>query len=98
MTKFYCLKCKAHTETQENEDWDEERRILLGSCGVCGKTNVTFTNARVSFRKRIAQELAVARIKSNEASLNRRAKKLGREILDADEGVKKSVRKILKES
>lgn len=98
MTKFYCLKCKAHTETQENEDWDEERRILLGSCAVCGKTKVTFTNASGSFRKKSAKELAVARIKRKEASLNRRAKKLGREILDADEGVKKSVRKILKEA
>jgi hypothetical protein len=97
MTKFYCLKCKAHTETQEDEDWDQERRILFGSCAVCGKTKVTFTNASGTFRKKSAKELATARIQRKERTFNRKAKKLGRQILDADKRVQRSVRKTLKD-
>jgi hypothetical protein len=98
--KIYCLKCKVYTET-ENEDRNVTERgcnFLSGQCVNCGRVKVCFTNEKGTFNRKSVKELAVARIKRKEASLNRRAKKLGREILDADEGVKKGVRKILKEA
>ena len=98
MTKFYCVKCKAYTETQDNEDWDEERRMLYGSCENCGKTKITFVNAEGTFRKKSAKELATARIRRKERALNRKAKKLGRKILDADKSLQKDVRKYLKDA
>ena len=98
MTKFYCIKCKAYTETQDNEDWDEERRMLYGSCENCGKTKITFVNANGFFRKKSAKELATARIQRKERALNRKAKKLGRKILDADKSLQKDVRKYLKDA
>ena len=98
MTKFYCVKCRAYTETQDNEDWDEERRMLYGSCENCGKTKVAFVNAEGTFRKKSAKELATARIRRKERALNRKAKKLGRKILDADKSLQKDVRKYLKDA
>ena len=98
MTKFYCIKCKTYTETRDDEDWDEERRMLYGSCENCGKTKVTFTNAKGTFRKKSAKELVTVRIQRKERTFNRKAKKLGREILDADKSVQKDVRKYLKDA
>ena len=99
MTKIYCLKCKAFTET-ENEDRDissNGRHRLSGECTKCGKTKCVFTDENYNFEahKKSAKERATAKIKRKEASMNRRAKKLGREILDADKGVRKSVRQAL---
>jgi hypothetical protein len=98
MTKFYCVKCRAYTETQDNEDWDEERRMMYGSCENCGKTKITFVNAKGTFRKKSAKELATARNQRKERTLNRKAKKLGRKILDADKSLQKDVRKYLKDA
>ena len=100
MTKIYCLKCKAFTET-ENEGRDissNRRHILSGECTECGKVKCVFTDENYNFethKKKSAKEKATAKIKRKEASLNRKAKKLGREILDADKGVLKSVRQTL---
>ena len=100
MTKIYCLKCKAHTETV-NEDRDiskNGRYRLSGECTECGSVKCVFTDENYNFEthKKSTKEKAVAKIKRKEASLNRRAKKLGREILDTDKRVQKSVRQVLK--
>ena len=98
--KTYCLRCKTYTST-ENEDWnttEKGRNFLSGQCADCGQVKVCFTNEKGTFHKKSAKELADARITRKETSLNRRAKKLGREILDADEKVLKCVRKCLKEA
>lgn len=83
MTKFYCSKCKAHTDTR-NEDWDEDRRLLSGDCSKCGKVKVTFTSTSGTIKKKSAKELEEARNKRRERTLNRKAKKLGREIYDSE--------------
>lgn len=97
MTKFYCSRCKTHTNT-ENEEWDEGRRLLSGDCVDCGKTKATFTNAKGSFQKKSAKELASNRLKRKERTRNRKAKELGREIMDADKKVQQCVRKCLNEA
>jgi NAD-dependent SIR2 family protein deacetylase len=96
MAKIYCSKCKSHTNTK-NEEWDEGRRLLSGECTKCGKIKITFTNEKGSFHQKSAKELEVAREKRKEATLNRRAKKLGREILDSENRKKvlRCVRKCL---
>ncbi len=95
--QIYCSKCKTHTET-ENEDWDQERRLLSGDCTDCGKMKVTFVNEKGYFKKKSSKELVTARIQRKERTLNRKAKKLGREILDADKKVQKKVRGLLNEA
>lgn len=87
MTKIYCLKCKAYTET-ENEDQDistNGRHRLSGGCIKCGKVKCVFTNANYDFdTQKSARERAKARIQRKERTLNRKAKKLGREIYDSE--------------
>ena len=97
MTKIYCSRCKTYTNT-DNEEWDEERRLLTGDCTDCGKTKVTFTNVKGSFQKKSAKELATNRIKRKERTLNRKAKELGREILNSDKKVLQCVKKCLNEA
>lgn len=102
MTKIYCLKCKAFTDT-ENEDRDitsNGRHRLSGECTKCGKIKCVFTDENYNFdmHKKNAKEKALDKIKRKERNLNRRAKKLGREILDSDENVQKCVRKCLREA
>src|ERR1043165_274846 len=100
MTKIYCLKYKAFTET-DNEDRDissNGRYRLSGECTECSKVKCVFTDENYNFethKKKSAKEKAIAKEKRKTASLNRRAKKLGKEILDADKGVQKSVRQAL---
>ena len=96
MTKFYCSKCKEHTDTV-NEEWDEERRLLSGECSECGKVKVTFTNTRGTIKRKSAKELKEARHKRHERTLNRKAKVLGRQILEAEnkKKIKKQVRRDL---
>ena len=100
MTKIYCLKCKAFTETDnEGQDISKNRRYrLLGKCTECGKIKYVFTDENYNFeihKKKSAKEKTIAKEKRKMASLNWRAKKLGKEILDADKGVQKSVRQAL---
>ena len=97
MTKIYCSRCKTYTNT-DNEEWDEKCRLLTGDCTDCGKTKVTFTNAKGSFQKKSAKELATNRIKRKERTLNRKAKELGRAILNSDKKVQKSVKSSLSEA
>ena len=100
MTKIYCLKCKAHTET-DNEDRDiskNGRYRLSGECTECDKIKCVFTDENYNFethKKKSAKEKTIAKEKRKISSLNRRAKKLGKEILDADKEVQKSVRQAL---
>ena len=96
-TEIYCSKCKAYTDN-ENEEWDQERRLLSGDCIKCGKTKITFVNEEGYFKKKSANQKATARIKRKERTLNKKAKKLGREILDADKKVRRNVRKYLAEA
>ena len=100
MIKIYCLKCKAFTETDnESQDISKNGRYrLLGECTECGKIKCVFTDENYNFethKKKSAKEKTIAKEKKKTASLNRRAKKLGKEILDADKGVQKSVRQAL---
>ena len=102
MTKFYCLKCKAFTET-DNEDQDISKNghyRLSGECTKCGKTKCVFTDENYNFEahKKSAKERAMAKEKRKKATLNRKAKKLGQEILDADKKVRRNVRKYLNET
>src|SRR5437868_9124866 len=86
--KFYCSRCKAFTNI-ENEEWDEGCQLLSGDCTDCGKTKVTFTNAKGSFQKKSTKELASNRIKRKERTLNRKAK----ELLRCRKKVQQCVRK-----
>ena len=96
MTKFYCSKCKARTDTI-NEEWDEERRLLSGECSECGKFKVTCTGTKGTIKKKSAKKLEEARRKRHERTLNRKAKELGRQILDVEnkKKIKKPARKDL---
>jgi hypothetical protein len=99
MTKLYCTRCKAYTDiTNEDRDITTNGRYRLsGLCVKCEKVNCVFTNENYDFKRKSAKDASTARIKRKEASLNRKAKKLGRSILDADEEVQKCVRRCLKE-
>ena len=68
MSQIYCSKCKTFTNT-ENEEWDEERRLVTGVCAKCGKTNATFVNKQGTFkisRKKTAKEKAIAKEKNHQ--------------------------------
>lgn len=102
MTKIYCLKCKAYIDTT-NEDRDissNGRYWLSGICTKCENVKCVFTDENYSFatHKKTAKEIASDKIKNKERALNRRAKKLGRAILDSDKKVQKCVKKCLKEA
>lgn len=98
MTKLYCSRCKAYTEI-ENEDRDRTekgRYRLSGLCINCGKVNCVFTNENYDFKNKTGKALASDRIKRQEASKNRKARKLGLEILASSKEVRKCVRKCLR--
>jgi hypothetical protein len=104
MTKIYCLKCKAFTET-DNEDRDiskNGRYRLSGWCTECGKVKCEFTDENYNFKthkklKKSAEEKSLNKIKSKERAMNRRAKKLGHAILDSEKKTQRKVRRILNE-
>ena len=102
MTKIYCLKCKAFTET-DNEDQDISRNgryRLSGWCTKCGSTKCVFTNKKYNFEvhEKSTKERAMTKEKKKKATLTRRAKKLGYAILDSEKKTQRKVRSILNEA
>jgi hypothetical protein len=80
---IYCVKCRKYTETQ-NGEWIEmprNRSRLRGKCVICGKGKSVYTNKEGYFKQKNVKELAEAKKERSRRTFNRRAKKLGREIL-----------------
>ena len=77
---------------------DGRRYRLRGDCESCGKLKMTFTGENWEFRQKSKKELAVARTKRQNATLNRKAKKLGLRILESDAETQKCVKNCLKEA
>ena len=97
MTKFYCLRCKKATETvDEKENVTSNNRCqLVGECTVCGFYKFTFTNENFEIGHKSQKERAKAKAKRQTTSLKNKAKKLGLQILYADEETQKCVKKCL---
>ena len=82
---IYCVKCRKYTGTQ-NGEWVEtskNRSRLIGECVKCGKGKSVYTNKDGYFKQKNTKELAEAKKERRRRTFNRRARKLGQEILMA---------------
>jgi site-specific DNA-adenine methylase len=95
MTLIYCLKCKAKTDSKSEsyEVTSNDQNRLTAICIKCGKKKGVFVGTDGNYKSKNQRELATARIKRKETALNRRARKIGREIIDND--AQKCVKKCL---
>ena len=97
MTLFYCLKYKSKTNTksEEIEVTANGHNRLIGICSNCNTKKGIFVGDNGKFHKKTASEITLEKEKRKETILNRKVKKIGREIIDA--GALKYVRKCLAE-
>jgi hypothetical protein len=98
MTQIYCLKCKKKTNTSEEvQDMTNKGRYRIhGDCTICGTHKSVFTSDDWEVRTHSRRELLDAREKRKQYARNRKAKKLGFKILDADEDVQACVKQCLR--
>ena len=105
MVKIYCIKCKQKTDTTgEQQDMTNSGRYrILGDCSICGTYKSVFTGEGwkinpKSERERSKKDKADARVKRQESSLNRKARKLGLRVLSVDKTSQKMIKSLLKEA
>ena len=92
---IYCLKCKVKTDSKSEsyEVTSHDQNRLTGICVKCGKKKGVLVNTDGNYKPKNQRELATARIKRKKNTLNKRAQKIGREIIDND--AQKCVKKCL---
>jgi hypothetical protein len=80
---IYCVKCRKYTGTQNGEWIDKpgKRPRLIGKCVVCEKKKSVYTNNSGYFKQKNAKELVEAKKERRRRTFNRKAQKLGREIM-----------------
>ena len=89
MAQIYCLKCKKKTNTSgEVQDMTNNGRYRIhGDCTICGIHKNIFTSEDWVVRIHSKKELLEAREKRQQTAFNKKAKKLGLKILNANEDV-----------
>jgi hypothetical protein len=75
---------------------DNGRYRLHGDCTVCGMHKNIFTSENWIVKTRNKKELLEARERRQQSAFNRKAKKLGLKILNADEDVQACVKRCLR--
>jgi len=98
MTQIYYLKCRKKTSTSgEVQDMTNNGRYRIhGDCTVCGMHKNIFTSEDWAVKAYSKKELLEARERRQQTTFNRRAKRLGLRILNADEDVQACVKRCLK--
>jgi len=104
MIEIYCTKCKKKTKTSsEVQDITDNGRYRIHSdCIICGIHKNTLTGENWEVKLHSQREVLDAKKKRKKTASNKKAKKLGLKILDADEKtqayIKRYLREVTKES
>jgi Domain of unknown function (DUF5679) len=98
MTQIYCLKCRKKTNTSEEiQDMTNNGRYRIhGDCTICGTHKNIFTGEDWEIKAHSKKELLEAKKKRQDYALNKKAKKLGLKILNADKDVKACIKRCLR--
>ena len=76
---------------------DNGRYRLHGNCAICGTHKNIFTSDNWMVKTHSKKELLEARERRQQSAFNRKAKKLGIKILNADEDVQDCVKRCLRQ-
>ncbi|GES72456.1 hypothetical protein GLOIN_2v1788557 [Rhizophagus clarus] len=100
MTKIHCTKCKKKTETSsEVQDMTDKGRYRIhGDCIICGTHKNTLTGKNWEVKIHSKREVLDAKEKRKKTATNKKAKKLGLKILDADDKVQAYIKRYLREA
>ncbi|GBB88590.1 hypothetical protein RclHR1_15140001 [Rhizophagus clarus] len=96
MTEIYCAKCKKKTETSsEVQDMTDKGRYRIhGDCIICGTHKNTLTGENWEVKIHSKREVLDAKKKRKKTATNKKAKKLGLKILDADDKVQAYIKRL----
>ncbi|GBB85896.1 hypothetical protein RclHR1_12330017 [Rhizophagus clarus] len=95
MTEIYCTKCRKKTETSsEVQDMTDNGRYRIhGDCIICGTHKNTLTGENWEVKSHSKREVLDAKKKRKKTATNKKAKKLGFKILDADDKVQAYIKR-----
>jgi hypothetical protein len=96
----YCVKCKKDTDTNWIDSHPRPTRdamhyFVTGSCKKCGTKKSVFTDRNGNYRQYSDTERANAKLRRHNASIKRKALKIGYTVMenDAIDCVKKCIKK-----
>ena len=100
MTEIHCTKCKKKTETSsEVQDMTDKGRYRIhGDCIICGTHKNTLTGENWEVKTHSKREILDAKKKRKKTATNKKAKKLGLKILDADDKVQAYIKRYLRKA
>ncbi|GBB83287.1 hypothetical protein RclHR1_10000010 [Rhizophagus clarus] len=95
MTEIYCTKCRKKTETSsEVQDMTDKGRYRIhGDCIICETHKNTITGENWKVKLHSKGEVLDAKKKRKKTATNKKAKKLGLKILDADDKVQAYIKR-----
>ncbi|GBC09024.1 hypothetical protein RclHR1_08550010 [Rhizophagus clarus] len=100
ITEIYCVKCKKKTETSsEVQDMTDKGQYQIHSdCIIYGTHKNTLTGENWEVKRHSKRKILDAKKKRKKTAINKKAKKLGLKILDANENVQTYIKRYLRDA